>query len=235
MNTEKIREYEGPIAMVYCALILVLMEYFFLPFRVEKWLAKPGFTMWTPPSLDAGLIWAASCFVGFLLIPVMIVKFVLKYDPLMFGFSTKDFFKHMRIYLGLYIFMIPLIYMAFLRPEFSTLYPFIPSVKQSLPDFLIWEAAYILQFFCLEFFFRGYILYTLEKHMNRWLAIAVMVVPYTMIHFHKPPLECIGAIFAGFVLGHLSLKYRTWLGGAVLHSLVAVTIDSLSAHSAGLF
>jgi uncharacterized protein len=71
--------------------------------------------------------------------------------------------------------------------------------------------------------------------MNKFVAIAVMVVPYTMIHFHKPFPETFGAIVAGTILGFLSLKYRSWLGGALLHSLVALTIDFLSSHQAGLF
>ncbi|MEQ1723674.1 MAG: CPBP family intramembrane glutamic endopeptidase, partial [Pseudobdellovibrio sp.] len=76
---------------------------------------------------------------------------------------------------------------------------------------------------------------TLERHMSKWIAIAVMVVPYTMIHFHKPVLETFGAIIAGMVLGHLSIKYRSWLGGAILHSLVALTIDFLASYRSGLF
>ena len=55
-----------------------------------------------------------------------------------------------------------------------------------------------------------------------------MTVPYTMIHFHKPFPECLGALGAGLLLGFLALRYRSFLGGVVLHSLVAVTMDLLA-------
>jgi hypothetical protein len=66
------------------------------------------------------------------------------------------------------------------------------------------------------------------------LSIPVMVVPYTMIHFHKPFPECLGAIVAGLVLGALALRFRTFWGGALLHILVAVSMDLLAVHRAGL-
>jgi len=55
-----------------------------------------------------------------------------------------------------------------------------------------------------------------------------MMVPYAVIHWHKPPLECFGAIIAGIALGALSLRFRSWYGGAVLHMLVGATMDILS-------
>jgi hypothetical protein len=56
-----------------------------------------------------------------------------------------------------------------------------------------------------------------------------------MIHFHKPFLECLGAVVAGLVLGHLALRFRAFWGGALLHILVAVSMDLLAVHRAGLF
>ena len=131
--------------------------------------------------------------------------------------------------------MTPLIYLAFQRPEFAQLYPFVPEAKQTMSKFLTWEVAYVLQFFALESFFRGYLLFTIEKVSGKWMAIATMVVPYTMIHFHKPFPETFGAVAAGIALGWLSLRYRSFLGGALLHSLVAITMDCLSASKSGLF
>jgi membrane protease YdiL (CAAX protease family) len=62
-----------------------------------------------------------------------------------------------------------------------------------------------------------------------------MVVPCCMIHFHKPMLEALGAIVAGVFLGFLALRDRSWYGGALLHSLVAVSMDLLAVSRAGLF
>jgi membrane protease YdiL (CAAX protease family) len=67
------------------------------------------------------------------------------------------------------------------------------------------------------------------------LAIFVAAVPYTMIHFHKPLPECLGAAGAGLVLGYLALRYRSFIGGVFLHAGVALAMDLLSVRASGLF
>lgn len=227
------KRHEAVIALIYCAVILTLMEYFLIPPRAEILLNGPIFGNWRPPSLEAGLLWSGSCLLLYLAVPCLLILRFARVSVADHGFSTQGFWRHLRTYLLLFLLMTPLIYLAASQVEFTRIYPFVPAAKQSWQNFTIWESAYLLQFFALEFFFRGYLLYTLERHMDRWLAIAVMVVPYTMIHFHKPVFETMGAIVAGTVLGHLSLKYRSWLGGAVLHSLVALSLDSLSSFFTG--
>jgi uncharacterized protein len=219
-------KYEGPTALIYCAVVLTLMEYLLIPPRAEAWLSGPGIYGWQQPSLDAGLVWVASCLLFFLAIPGFLIS---KFDSFKnFGWNPKGFLEHLKVYLLVFLAMTPLIYWASTRPDFSQLYPFIPDARFSMQSFFLWEIAYVLQFFALESFFRGYLLFTLSKYTDKWVAIAAMTVPYAMIHFHKPMPEALGAIIAGLILGHLSLKYRSWLGGAVLHSLVAVTMDTLS-------
>lgn len=235
MNKIKIPELEVIVALIYTSAILTMMEYFLIPPRMEYLLQGRGIGGWMTPSLNAGVGWSLGCLVGFAILPMLLLKFGFQKSILDHGFSCKNFLGHLKIYFGMFALMLPFIYLASLQPDFRNLYPFIPEAKRSTDVYFIWELAYVLQFFCLEFFFRGYLLYTLERHMNQFVAIAVMVVPYTMIHFHKPYPETFGAIVAGSVLGFLSLRYRSWLGGAVLHSLVALTIDFLSSKQAGLF
>ena len=53
-----------------------------------------------------------------------------------------------------------------------------------------------------------------------------MMVPYVMIHFPKPYLEACGAIVAGVVLGSLSMKTGSIWAGFLIHSTVAILMDS---------
>lgn len=226
------KTFEAPAALVYCAIVLSLMEYFFLPARIEALLLGQQLFTWARPSLQSGLLWSAICIISLFFIPLIINR-IFGNTLSDFGFSKRALSKPLHTYFILYFLLLPLVYFASLQPHFSGVYPFIPSAKSSIENFLIWELAYILQFFALEFFFRGYLLYTLNKHVDQWLSIAIMLVPYVMIHFHKPFLETMGAIVAGIVLGYLSLKNRSWLGGAILHSLVAVSMDALSVYHSG--
>jgi hypothetical protein len=218
-------------ALVYTAVVLSVTEYWLLPFRAQA----TGLPQRIPLPLDlaGALVWVASTLVFFLLLPALVVRFGHRQPLSAVGYSTAGLVRHLPMYLLLYALMLPVVYLVSRRPEFLAVYPFPPSARRSLSAFLMWEVAYAAQFVALESFFRGYLLFTCAVRMGP-NAVAVMVVPYTMIHFHKPFLECLGAVGAGLVLGVLALRYRTFWGGAILHILVAVTMDLLAVTRAGL-
>jgi membrane protease YdiL (CAAX protease family) len=222
-------------ALIYTAVMLTIIEHVFLPFRVANWLYRSPDFITHSVQLMAGGIWAVACVVGYLVIPCAVVKIWQRQPLTSIGYSFTGFTRHVKIYVGLYLAMIPLIILASQSTAFQQVYPFVPEAKVSLSSYFIWEFFYVLQFISLEAFFRGYLLFTLEKVTHTAIAVAVMTVPYAMIHVHKPLPEACGAIIAGLVLGWLSLKYRSWVGGAMVHALVAVTLDSLACHRAGLF
>jgi hypothetical protein len=219
------------VALVYTALVLSLTEYWFIPSRA----GRTGLPPLLPVSSDlgAGLVWVGSTVVFFLVIPALLVRLWHRQPLASVGYGARGLVRHLPLYLALFGLMAPVIWLASRRPDFASLYPLVPSARASLATLLVWECAYVVQFVALEAFFRGYLLFTCEARMG-WTAIPVMVVPYTMIHFHKPPLECLGAIGAGLVLGVLALRFRTFWGGALLHVLVALSMDLLAVRQAGL-
>ena len=101
-------------------------------------------------------------------------------------------------------------------------------------DFLLWEAFYVLQFFALEFFFRGFLLQGLKRYVGAY-AVFFMAVPYCMIHFGKPMPETLGAIIAGVALGTLALRTGSIWSGVLIHASVAVSMDVLSMWQNGRF
>ena len=114
------------------------------------------------------------------------------------------------------------------QPGFLAIYPMLRPehlVSWSWVVLLLYWGLYATQFLCVEFFFRGFLLFTLETRLGA-ASIGVMVVPYCMIHYHKPLPEVFGAIVAGLVLGWLALATRSIWGGALLHVAVAVAMDT---------
>jgi len=77
-------------------------------------------------------------------------------------------------------------------------------------------------------------LFTVSKLRIGFAAVFVAVVPYTMIHFHKPMPEAIAAIIGGIILGYLSLKTRSIWWGVAIHVAVAGTMDVLALAQTGL-
>lgn len=178
--------------------------------------------------------WALACFAGYLVVPALLLRWLRPGEPLSaFGLDWAGLRGHERTYVLLFLATLPLVLVASTRPSFQETYPFYRHAGRSAIDFLVWQALYALQFLALEFFFRGFLLHTLKRDIGAY-SIAVAVVPYCMIHFQKPLPEALGAIVAGLVLGTLSLRTGSVLGGAAIHVAVALTMDVLAlAQKAG--
>ncbi len=219
---------DAAIALVYTAVHLSVIEFWFLTSVVQRRIDPRQHI-----SLEAGATWAVATTVLEMLVPLLLIKFVHRRRIRDHGWQFQGFSRHVAIYLGLYALMVPVVWYVSTRADFLRMYPFVAAARTDFAVLLRWEALYVLQFFALESFFRGYLLFTLERAFG-WNACFIMAVPYCAIHWHKAPLECFAAIFAGVLLGGLALRFRSWYGGAVLHSLVAMTMDGLAhARAAG--
>jgi membrane protease YdiL (CAAX protease family) len=218
---------DAAIALVYTAAHLSAIEFWFMTNIVQRRINVRDRMPRSGISLEAGVIWATATTVAELLLPLLLVKLVHRRRIRDHGWRWDGFRRHILLYLGLYAFMVPIVLWVSTRQDFLIRYPFVQAARTDFTVFLQWQAFYLLQFFAVEAFFRGYLLFTLERSFG-WNACYIMAVPYCAIHWHKAPLECFAAIFAGVFLGGLALRFRSWYGGAVLHSLVAVTMDGLA-------
>ncbi len=88
----------------------------------------------------------------------------------------------------------------------------------------MYQLFYGIIFISGESFWRGYIIFGLQKDMG-WFALIFMIIPYTMAHYGKPFPETIGAIAAGLVLGYLALKHRNFWLGVAAHWGIVITMD----------
>ena len=219
--------------MILVALVLVFQEYygdrpnfeqfFGDRFAGSRWYALGGFAWW-----------AGAKVAGYLVIPALAVWGLLRGRLRDYGMSFRGMSRHIWIYVGLYLLILPAVICASYTRPFLATYPFYKYAGRSWSDFFAWELMYGASFLALEFFFRGFLLFTLERQMGAY-AIFVMIVPYCMIHFHKPVAEVCGAIFAGIVLGTLSMATRSIWCGVLIHVSVAWTMDVLALlHTTGL-
>ena len=179
---------------------------------------------WPFPQMWPHLYGVFSSLVLHFLIPSLFIYFVFHEQIRDHGFTLKGIGRYKWLYLVMFLVVLPLTLMASRWPDFVRKYPLYSKAGNSWTEFLVWESAYGLYFVALEFFFRGFLLFTMARYMGAY-AIFVMVVPYAMIHFGKPFAETLGSVIAGAALGTLALRTRSIFGGVLIHVTIAWAMD----------
>jgi hypothetical protein len=220
--------------VLWASAVLVLLLVFKGGFPTPGHLYS-GWSSVNPNGLGAELFWVSWGYVFYLTIPLAIVLLVFRESPARYGLRFYMTRRTAILYVGMFLVMVPVLVWASTREAFLGTYPFVRDLGDTwVRTIVIWEFAYVARFICLEFFFRGFLLFGLEEKLG-YSAIAASTLPYGLIHFAKPFPEAMGAICAGAVLGLLALRTRTILGGAIIHSAVAVSMDILALWRRGFF
>lgn len=178
------------------------------------------------PSVGAYLWWGTTSIVLRVLAPLAVITLVLGAKPRDFGFRLRGTLRHLPTYGALYLVMLPVLVIVSGTQSFLDYYPFYDNATSGGVTFWLYEAGYALQFVGVEAFFRGFLTFGLYRRFGI-LAVVIMTIPYTMIHFAKPMPEAFAAIVAGLVLGVMALRSKSFVPGIVLHVAVAITMDLL--------
>jgi membrane protease YdiL (CAAX protease family) len=180
--------------------------------------------------------WVAVVTVFYFVIPALCIRYLYAECLSDYGLNLRIEPGFAKLFAIATAIMIPLVYLMSLTGSFAAKYPFLkiydgePYIGTTL---LIWELIYFVQFFGLEFFFRGFLVHSLRPTLGIY-SIFAMIVPYCMIHFGKPPAETLAAIGAGIFLGWLSYRNgNIWLGLA-LHCTVAFSMDIMALYNKGV-
>jgi membrane protease YdiL (CAAX protease family) len=171
--------------------------------------------------------WALGQTLVYVAAPLVVVKLVFRQPLEDYGVKQRGVFGCWPAYALMFLAILPGVLYVSQTSAFQQTYPFyrLGPGEPLWPRLFVWEVLYAVQFFALEFFFRGFVLHGVRRRFGVY-SIFVMTVPYCMIHFGKPMLETFAAIAAGIILGFMSLKTRSIWMGAVLHVAVAWTMDA---------
>lgn len=176
-----------------------------------------------------GFMYFATCSVLLrLVVPYLLVRFHLRQPPREYGYVVRGGTRWRWVYLGLFAVMVPLVLWASTLSDFQASYPqgrgVVVGDHASIRLFLLYHAAYFMMFLSGESFWRGYMSFGLGRDLDV-LALPWMVMLYSIGHYAKPILEVNGSIVAGYVLGYLALRHRSFFLGALLHWSIALTMD----------
>lgn len=168
--------------------------------------------------------WSFWHVITFILIPIFTIKILIKEPLTNYGLGLGNLKHDVKWYVLLAAPILFFVFLVSFRDDFTSHYPFYKLAYRSWVDLIAWEVLYLIQFFCVEFFFRGFIIQACRPAFGV-NAIFVMIVPYMMIHLSKPWLEATGAIFFGLFLGVLAFRSRSIWGGVAVHISIALSMD----------
>lgn len=175
--------------------------------------------------LSAVLGALASTFVLLGLVPLLVVKLVLRDSLADYGLRLGDW----QFAAGCTLLAAPLIvaigYVSAQMPEFQQVYPINPPARDSATA-LAWHlVGQLFWYFAWEFHFRGFLQHGLGKSFTMPLGIGVQTLASVVAHFGRPGSEIFAAILGGLLWGVLAWRTRSLLGGFCQHWLLGASLD----------
>ena len=223
-------EREPTTVLLGSAILLTLYRFYSSRTFYRKHLAK--FVVHLPlAGLYRHYFWFLSSLITLLLLPMLVVKFGVKGRLRDYGCRLSNGKLGWGFALGGWLLMIPvLLLVVHLFPAFQAKYPLNKLAAASWKTLLLYELAYGAYLFAWEFFFRGFMLFGLEKRFGNY-SILIQTIPFAVMHYSKPFPEVIGSIAAGLLLGAVAFETRSFVYGAAIHWLVAASMDGIAVMS----
>jgi uncharacterized protein len=173
------------------------------------------------------IYWFVGDFLTLFILPLLIIKILLKGKLTNFGLRVGDYkigLKYSLIFLAV---MFPIVWFVSANRDFIDTYPQLNDIKYSWSIFLVFESGIMVYMISWEFMWRGFMLFGLEDKFG-YYAVLIQMIPFLILHNGKPAAETFGAIIAGLALGVLALKTRSVLYCIITHAGVMFSIDLVS-------
>lgn len=158
-------------------------------------------------------------------IPALLVRVGFRRSLREYGLQWGDPREGLRL-VGVTLPLILLsVYLGTAGPAVQAEYPQAKSMMGHLAPFLLVESFYLLFYLGWEFFFRGLMLFGLEREYGALAAILIQTIPSTIAHIGKPFPETFAAILGGILFGAVAVRSRSILYPLLLHAAVGIGAD----------
>lgn len=174
-------------------------------------------------------------------VPMATILLIFRADPVTFGFAKAPSRRIWGVTGVLFAGLLVLIVVAAHRPAFQSYYPIFKSFRgfeaafadyprtspfAAAPWLMVYaEASYGMYLFCWEFFFRGFLLFGLQRSLGSIAAVILQALAFGILHWGKP--EMLPSFAGGIILGILALKAKSFLPAFVLHWAASISLDLL--------
>ncbi len=168
-------------------------------------------------------------FVFFFLLPAAVVKFYFKKPLSDYGVTlgpTAEDRKFGLYFLLLSFVILPIpLYINAGSPDFLREYPLWKDVGQSVGAYFFWIFLYLFYYIGWEFFFRGFMQFSLVGRIAPFYIVMMQTLPSTIVHIGKPEGETLSAIIAGLVFGAVALRTKSILYPLLVHWYVGALTE----------
>jgi len=194
---------------------------------LTQWIAAGGNSNW---SRYYAIIANLPSRLLLVVIPLLLIWWKQQTITSFWGLTTTNF--NWQPYALMLLIMVPLITFASSQPDFLHMYPKLKQVaftdnisRHSWWYKLLYEFSYGVDFFTIELFFRGFLVFAFVRYVGAD-AVLPMAVFYCSIHFGKPLFECISSFFGGMLLGIIAYRTQSILGGIMVHLGIAWMMEA---------
>jgi uncharacterized protein len=158
------------------------------------------------------------------IIPVAWILAVWREDPRRFGLTLGDWRLGVPVAVGGIVTMAVIIWFLGRLPDFRAYY------TDTIGGRPMWRLVIDtgIDIFAWEFFFRGWMLWSLGRKFGTD-AIWLQIVPFALMHVWKPEIEQLSTIVGGAFFGLLAWRTRSFLYGWLLHWFMLTWVLMVSA------
>ncbi len=157
-------------------------------------------------------------FVLYLVIPMIIVVLVFRQKPADYGFRLGDWKAGLKLTLLAWAIAAPILYIAGRSPDVQQYYV---RYFKSTGDVLFTAGVELVAW---EFFFRGFLLWSLAEAAGPGAAVVLQAVPFAMAHFRKPYVETASTVFGGIMFGWVGWRTRSFFWPFLIHLFISTVV-----------
>lgn len=153
----------------------------------------------------------------YMVLPVLVILFLLKDNPLQYGFGLGNYMVWLKYVVVTIIVSVPLLLVA---SRFSQVYKYYGKgldyyefITLTVPTLLAWE--YLL---------RGFLLFGLKERFDK-ASIIIQMVPFVLLHFGKPEIETLSCIITGLWFGWIAYRGKSFWPAFIIHIFINFIIS----------
>ena len=152
----------------------------------------------------------------YLTIPLLLL-WLFRLSPKTYGFRLGNWRRGLLLTVGGWILTAPILWFAVRGQTFDGYYARFWQ-ESGLGGTVMWAVE---DLFGWEFFFRGFLLFTLAEIAGPW-AVLLQAIMFTFGHLSKPALETLSCILGGSAFGWVAWETNSFFYPFLIHLFVTV-------------